>query len=169
MDPVSAALGIVGLGMQIFGGSAQAGVAKQEAAVSADEAKQEQAINQQKLQAMNLQTRRNNMQQIRQAQLAQATAVSRATSQGAQFGSGLVGGLGEISSEAGNNITANNQALQTGQAIGALNNNISNDKMQMASLGGQSATDQGISSLGGALMKIGPTIGQFSKGFSFGS
>lgn len=170
MDPISLALGAVGLGMQIFGGFAGASNAKAQAAVAQDEAKQEIGINNLKQQQMEIEAGRARTQQIRQAQQAQALATSRATSQGAQFGSGLQGGLAQITDQSLYNIEGINQGLEIGRGINQFNNNISVDKMQMAALGGQAATDQGIASLGGALLKAGPTIGNLSKGFgnSFG-
>lgn len=170
MDPISLAIGAVGLGMQIFGGVSSASNASAQAKVSSDEASQEQGINNAKQQAMEVNARRSQMENVRNNQRARAQATNAAVSQGAQFGSGLQGGLAQISDETQFNMLGVNQALQTGQQIAGYNNTISSDKMQLATLGGQAATDQGISSLGGALMKSGPVIGQLgqnaTKGFS---
>lgn len=164
MDPISLAISAVGLGMQIFGGVSSASNAKAQASVSQDEARQEQAINDQKQQAMELDARRKSLEQMRQTQQAQSLATTRATSQGAQFGSGLQGGLAEVTDQGAFNLQGINQSLQIGRNIAGYNQNITNDKIQMASLGSQEATDKGIMSLGGSLMSAGPTIGKLSKG-----
>lgn len=169
MDPISMAMSAVGLGMQIYGGLSGASVSSQEAKVSQDEAAQEQNINNAKQQAMELQSRRTNVQSMRNAQVAQATATASATSQGAQFGSGLQGGLSQIQAQTYFNMQGVNDATQTGRQINTYNQAISSDKEQMAALGGQAATDQAWSSLGGAMMKSGPMIGQMAKGFGSGS
>jgi len=169
MGPLSLALGAVGLGMQIFGGISSAENAQQQAAVSQDIAKQEQSINTIKQQAMVVQARRTNLESIRNAQVASANATAAATSQNAQYGSGLKGGLAQITDQSLFNMQGVNQAVQTGTQIAGINNNISSDKEQLASLGGTAATDQAITSLGGTLLKIGPTEGNLTKGINFGS
>jgi outer membrane murein-binding lipoprotein Lpp len=172
MDPISLALGAVGLGMQIFGGFAGASNAKEQAKVSQDEAIQEQGINNLKQKQMEIDANRQKLQQFRTAQQTAALATTRATNQGAQFGSGLQGGLAGITDQTLYNVQGVNQAVDIGRGINQFNNNISADKMKMASLGGEAATDQAITSLGGTLMKIGPTVGALGKGFggfSFGN
>lgn len=183
MEFLSAGLGLIGLGVSIFGSmqaadtaKEQARVAGQQAGVSSDEALQEQGINDAKQASMELSGRRQNLENLRNMQKARAQAVNSATQQGAQFGSGVEGGLAEITNTGLFNISGVNNALETGRTINQFNKNISADRMQMASLGGQQATLQGdqavnnsITSLGGAIMKAGPTIGAFSKGFGSGS
>lgn len=165
MDPVSLALGAVGLGMQIFGGAGQAENAQQAAAVSQDVAKQEQGINDTKQKQMELEGRRTQMENIRNNQRARAMAENSAVNQGAQFGSGLQGGLGQIQDQSMFNMSGVNSALTFGRQINTYNQAISSDKQQLAQIQGDSATNQGIMSLGGSLMKAGPVIGQLSKGF----
>lgn len=168
MDPISLAIGAVGLGMQIFGGVSSAQNAAAQAKVSSNIAVQEQDINNAKQQAMELQGRRTQMENVRNNQRARAQAENSAVSQGAQFGSGLQGGLAQVQDQTLFNMQGVNDALQTGRQINAYNSSISSDKEQLASLGGQAATDQGISSLGGALMKAGPVIGQLGQNATAG-
>jgi hypothetical protein len=68
------------------------------------------------------------------------------------------------------NIAGVSQNLQIGENIFGINNDISNKKIQLSSIQGSMATDQAWSSLGGALVKAGPTIGGLSKdaGAGFG-
>lgn len=168
MDPLSIGIMAVGFGAQLFGGISGAGVAKQQAAVSMDEATQEQAINAQKQQQMTLQAGRMQLENFRNVQQARAQGLTSATSQGAQFGSGLQGGQAQATDQGMYNALGINQNLAIGQNIAGLNDKISADKIQMASLGGSAATDAGIASLGGAMVQAGPTIGKMGKGISFG-
>lgn len=178
MDPVSIGLGLAGLGLQLFGGMGQASVAKQQAGISAqiagvsgDVATQEQAINSQKQQQMTLEAQRSSLQNFRNVQQTKAAGLAAATSGGAEFSSSFKGAQASATDQGLYNQEGINQNFQTGTNIFGLNNKISADRIQMASLqsqsallGGQAATDQGLSSLGGALLKAGPTIGAFSKG-----
>jgi hypothetical protein len=178
VDPLSLALGAVGLGMQIFGGFGQASAAhqqaeisQQEAAVSKDVAVQEQGINDQKQMAMEMDARRQQLQIMRTNQQTMALAQARATNQGAAFGSGLQGGLAGVMDQSLTNLFGVTNALTTGRNIAGYNKNITADRFksadlqsQSAAVGGTAATDQGISSLGGAILKEGPTIGNLFKG-----
>lgn len=155
----------VGLGMSIFGGLDQSRIAKEQAGVSADIAKQEQGINNQKQQAMELAGRRQQLEIIRNNQRARALAENSATNQGAQFGSGLQGGLAQITDQSEFNLVGVNSALETGRSIAGFNNLISNDKIRLAQLGGDAASAAGFASLGGSIMKAGSTIGALSGGF----
>jgi len=190
MDPISLAISAVGLGMQIFGGAKSASdsssYAKEVAAnaaasnaISSNMISQEQGISNLKQQQMEIEGRRQQLQDIRNAQRARAMAIQTASNQGAQFGSGLQGGLAQISNQGLFDLSGVSSALTIGRGIGQFNNQISNDRIQLASLNaqaqtaqaqyqGQQSTDQGIASLGGALLKSGPTIGNMAKGFNFG-
>lgn len=150
--------------MQLFGGLKQADVAHQTAQVSMDVAHQEQGINDQKQQQMSLQANRMQLENFRNVQRARAQGLNAATQQGAQFGSGLAGGQGQAEDQGFFNSLGINQNLQIGQNINGLNSNISQDKIKIAGLGGQAATDQGISSLGGALISSAGALGKMSKG-----
>lgn len=166
---LGAGLSVAGLGMSLFGMNQQADNARQQARVSMDIAHQEQGINTEKRQAMELNARRQQMEIFRNTQRARAQAQQAATTQGASLGSGLQGGLAEASSQGLFNLFGVNQALYTGEQIASYNNNISNDKIKMAQLGGEAATAQGLTSLGGSVMKAGPTIGSLAGNFNFGS
>lgn len=166
---LGAAVGAVGLGMSIFGGMDQAANAKKQAAVSGDIARQELGINSEKQKAMEISGRRQQLETYRNMQRARAQAEQSAVTQGANFGSGLQGGLAQIASQGLFNLAGINSALDTGRAIAGYNDTISQDKIQLAQLGGEAASAQGLTSLGGSLMKSGPTIGNLSGSFNFGS
>ena len=173
MEPISIGFMAVGLGMSLFGKSEQSDTAKQQAQVaqqqsvlSGDEAKQEQGINDQKQQAMELDASRRQLENFRNVQRVRAQGMAAAVNQGAQMGSGLQGGQAAAQDQGNVNALGINQNLQIGRAIGQFNNNISQDRIKNAALGGQMADLQGqyaqegaLTSLGGSLMSLGPTIG----------
>lgn len=163
MDPISIGLGVVGLGMQIFGGIKGSEVAHQQAQESRAIAGDEQKINEQKRQQMLLEANRRQMEIFRNQQRARAQATNAAVQQGAQFGSGLQGGLAQVDDMSFFNLQGINQNVQIGQNIFDQNADISSHKMKLADLGADAADAAGIASLGGALMKAGPTIGAFGK------
>lgn len=172
MDPLSLGLMAGGLVLSAIGGFGASSTAHQSAQVSMDIAHQEQGINDQKRMQMTLQSQRSQLENFRNVQRARAQGLNSATNQGAQLGSGLAGGQAQAQDQGAYNALGLNQNLQIGNSIANYNDNISADKIQMAQLGGQMATDQGLMSLGGALIKAGPTIGAIGKGFggfNFGS
>ncbi|HYT43377.1 MAG TPA: hypothetical protein VEP90_13650 [Methylomirabilota bacterium] len=168
MDPITIGIEAVGLGLSLWGSSQQSGIAKQQAEVSRDIATQEQGINAQRQQQMQLEARRSQLQNFRNAQRLRAQSTNAAVNQGAQFGSGLQGGLAGITDKETENAVGINQGMAISQNIFGLNNKISSDKAQLASLGGDAATAAGYTSLGGSLIKAGPTLGGFGKDVSAG-
>jgi hypothetical protein len=168
VDPISAGLSIVGLGIQAFGGFSAAGNAHKAAAINQGIAQDEQEINEQKRQQMELQARRMQTEQFRNIQRLRSQATASAVSQGANTGSGLQGGLGQISDEGLTNTLGIRQNLQIGENIFAQNSDISNKKIQLAGVQSDMATDQAWSSLGGALVKDAGMIGGLSKDISAG-
>lgn len=169
MDPVTLGIQAVGLGLQIFGGFSQANKSKQASGVNRDIAQQEQAINAAKARQMELEGRRTQVENIRNSQRARAMATQAATTQGAQFGTGLQGGLAQVQDKMAWNMLGVDQALATGREINSYNDKISQDKMRLADIGADAATGAGWSSLGGALLKSGSIFGQVSQGFGGGS
>lgn len=165
MDPISLSLSAIGFGLQIAGGLGQASSAKEIARVSNDKAQHEMQINTMKQQQIRLEAQRMQMQDTRNMQRSRAMALNAATSQGAQYGSGLQGGLAEVTNQGLFNIQGVRQALQTSEAVYGQNQFITQDNAKIASLQGDASTSQGISSVGGSIMKSAPGLGQLLKGF----
>jgi hypothetical protein len=163
MDPISLALGIGGVAMSAFGGLSAAGISSQISNLSQNEVGLEGDVNNQKYQAMELSSRRQQTENMRNAQRQRSQATAAATSDGAQLGSGLQGGLAGVTDQSTFNALGINQNTQIGQNIFGLDASISNDKRQIAGLQGQQATDQGIASLGGALTSSAGTIGKLAQ------
>src|SRR3990167_1938087 len=102
---------------------------------------------------MELDAIRRSREVIRQQQRARAAAITNATSQGAQFGSGIPGGYGQIGGQTGVNLLGIGQNLQIGRDIFAANADLSAARMRMADAQGQMSFASGLSTLGGAFTK----------------
>lgn len=102
---------------------------------------------------MDIEATRSRRQIMRQALVARSDALSNATSQGAALGSGLAGGLAQVNNEAGVATTASNQNQALGTQMFGINRSIARAQTQQS-------TGQGISSLGGALVKNQQEIGR---------
>lgn len=162
MDPISIIAGItslVGLGTSLFGGASASHDAKQAASIQSNIAGLEGGLEDQRHTAMELAAKRQSTEILRSNQRARSLALSNATSQGAQFGSGLQGGLAQVDDQGAFNLAGVSQNLQIGEAMFGINKQITGQKQQLAQVQGQQATDQGIASLGGSIMKAAPTIG----------
>lgn len=176
MDPITIAMGItalVGTGTSMFGAlsgksaaSHQAEIAGQIAGVEGDVAQQEMAINAQRRQQMVLTAQRQQMQTLRNVQLARSMALSAATNQGAQFGTGLAGGLAQIGGQGANDLLNLNQNFEIGKNVFDLNTKIDEDRMKISSLGGQMADYQGKQANAQGIMNMGSAISGIASPFS---
>lgn len=97
-------------------------------------AAQQTEIEAQKRQAMEVDARRQQLEIIRGQQRARALGLTNATAQGSSKGSGLQGGYGQASGQAGTNLVGVQQALQSGENIFDANANITGLNSQMADL-----------------------------------
>lgn len=154
---------VVGLGMSLFGGASAASDAKQAAQIQSNIAGDEGQLEDQRHTAMELSAHRQQLEILRNNQRARSTATANAVSQGAQFGSGLQGGLAQIQDQSTFNLAGVNQNLQIGEAMFGINQQITQQKQYLANVQGQSATDQGTASLGGAITKSAPAFGNIAK------
>jgi len=163
MDPISLAISAVGLGVSLFGSHKQSQIAGQEAQVSNQMIGVEQQQNDLRQQVMNLSARRSQMEVLRNAQRARAMAVQAGANQGASYGSGLAGGLASVTDQAAYGLQGIGLQQQAGNQMFGYDRTISGYKQQLATLKGQEASAQGVSSLGGAIMKAGPMIGPLAQ------
>lgn len=138
---VGAAGGAIGaLGSALSAAGTAAGIYGQFAGVQASKRAEELRERQ-----MNLEAARERRGIVRKAIMARSEAVSNATVQGAQYGSGLQGGLGQIASEQGQGLLAVNQNQEIGRGIFAANRD-------MAKAETISSFGSGMQSLGGKLV-----------------
>lgn len=165
MDPLTAFIAGGSAISSVVGGIMSANAAKQQAGIQKNIAGLEMQQDQVRRQAMELSSHRQSMEVLRNAQRARALGLNSATNQGAQQGSGLQGGYGQISGQTNVNQLGISQNLSLGENMFDLNNQISKQKMAYADAGGQLATGQGISSFGKSFSSVlGPAL-NLSKGF----
>lgn len=170
MDPITLGLGIAGLATNLFGGIMGSGVAKQEASVSRDIAFQEGQENNLRQSIMNMNARRAQIETVRNMQRARAYGIQAGVNQiGAFTGSGVKGGIAASEDQGLFGLQGINNTQAVNNQMYGINQNITNDRMKLSSLGGQASTYQGIQSLGGAMLNVAPTAGKFfGGGFSGG-
>jgi hypothetical protein len=113
--------------------------------------------------AMEVTSRRQSMQNTRQAQYARSMALSTTTNQGAQFGSGLGGAIGSIFGQANTNQQSINQNLQLGEQMFNLTDQLDAEKRYLSKEQSNAASDQAMAKMVGG---IGGSLGDLGK---FGS
>lgn len=131
-------------------------------------AQQEMLADKQREKQMELDARRKMLETVRTAQRTRSLALSTATSQNAQLGTGLLGGYGQISGQTGNDYLGISQNLEIGHNIFDINAQINMYKMQLAQASTQAALGSGLTSLGGAFLSAGTSAGNLFGGGSYG-
>lgn len=149
--------------MSLFGAAGAASNAKQSAQISQNIAGDEEGINDQKRQQMEMSARRQNLETLRNAQRQRSQATASAVNQGANMGSGIQGGLGQITDQTGTNLQGVNQNLAIGENIFNYNDQISEQKKALANVQSSQATDTALMSLGNGLVSSASTIGNIGK------
>lgn len=149
MAAVSTVIAGVGLAIGAAGTVAQVQAAGEQAEAS----KKAEAARQR---AMNLDARRRQLATIREGIVARGTALSNASNQGSQFGSGLAGGMAQISGQTNTNLAGIEQNRQLGNQVFSANR-------QAASASSASAFGGGLASLGGTLVNNAQAIGRIGN------
>ncbi len=164
MDPFTLMMG-VGLAMQGGGmlssifGSNEANEANQE--ISRLQ-KEQNAV---RKTAMEVSARRQQIENLRNTQLQRSMSLNSATAQGAQFGTGLSGGMAQVQSTGMWNSVGINQSLLAGRQMFGLDDQINTQKAKLSEAQTQMSTGQGISSLGGSIMGAAGGMSKMSQGF----
>lgn len=141
---IGLAVGVAGTAVQVIGANQQAAAAKR-----AEDLRERQ---------MNLEAQRQRRQAIRNALRARSIALTSATSQNAEGGSGLQGGFAQIGQQLGSNLQGINQSTEIGAGIFQANRD-SAGASSLVSFG------SGLSSLGGALVQNSETLGRVGTFF----
>ncbi len=129
---LSAAAGLIGTGISAYGAMQQAKGQKKAEAL--------------RLRQSNLEAARARRNTVRQAIIARSQALASATAQGAEGGSGIQGGMGQVAGQAGSNI----QGINQGQSIG----------FQMFQANSQIASGQTLASIGSGVQSLGNFFAQ---------
>ena len=154
---ISTVIAAVGVGVAAAGTvmqySASRSAAQANQAALADQQRAERLRQQQ----MQLDALRRRREVVRQAIAARSFALNQTTNQGASSamggGSALPGAYGSISGRSNVNALGIAQNLSIGQGIFQANQSLLSDYSQVAQAQGQNALGQGVSSLGGALIR----------------
>jgi hypothetical protein len=162
---ISGTIALIGLGVSAAGAIGSASNASDQAAIQGNIASAQGKIQEQQAKAMELDARRKQLEVFRNTQRARAVSLSNATNQGAQLGSGLQGGYGQISGESNSNLLGIFQGLQTGRVLSGLNQQISGYNGQLSQTYADAAMYQGMTSLGGAMIQGAGTIGNLTSGW----
>lgn len=180
MDPITGAIAIAGLGMQLFGAggafgatSKAATIASQEAGISMQNADLQMHENQQRQLAMQISARRQMTQNTRQAQMqASQSLVTGVGQTGGTQGSAVQAGQQAATSGGAYNNQGVQQQLGIGNNLFGIQNQISRNQITMAGLGGDMATQQGqasmfqgIGAIGGSLTKSAGPLGNILGNF----
>lgn len=168
MDPLTLGIGAIGVGLQLAGGIGGVSAAHQAAGIQQKITGLETQANDQRRQAMELSARRQQLEIFRNTQRARASGLNASVNQGAQFGSGKAGGQAQATDQGLFNIAGVNQNLGIGRNLFSINNDISQQKMQLSAVQGDMATYQGLSNLGGAITKGAGTISNIAGNFQGG-
>lgn len=168
MDPITAGIGIVSLGMQLYGGMGASSAAKQASGIQQNIAGLDEQANAQRQVAMEVDSRRKSLENFRQTQQTMALAKNNAVGSGSQFGSGYAGGKAQVMDQGLFNEQGINQNLQIGEKLFSIDNQVDEQKKALAGVQSTMATDQGISNFGAALGKSAGTISNIAGAASSG-
>jgi len=148
---IGLAAGAIGTGVQVMGSMAAQDAQRRSAQLQ----RQAEATRQR---AMDLDSQRKQYSIIREQQTARAQAIANATSGNAQFGSGLQGGLAQVSGQSGTNLQGVQQNTEAGAEMFAINGAKYGADVNASRAGTMTSFGQGISSLGGTITKDAGTI-----------
>lgn len=165
MDPVTLSLTAISVGLSAFGMFEKYSGEKAQEATQEKMIKTEQQQNDLRQRMMNLAASRERMELLRNAQRARSLALAGAARSGAQFGSGLQGGFGQISGATnvqGEKIT---QDTEAGNLMFGLQNTLSQEKIEYAKEGGTVNLGQGLMDIGQSIGKNSSQLTDLSKFF----
>ena len=152
MAALSTIIGAVGLGLAAAGTVTQMVASGEQAAAS----RRQETLRRRQ---MDLESTRQRRGVIRQALRARSQALIAGTEPGASLGSGMAGGLGQVSSQAAGNLQGINQAQEIGIGMFQTNQQITGAQ-ELASFGG------GLSSLGSSFYSNSETLGRLGNYFT---
>lgn len=157
------------VGSSIYGAIEGSSIAKDEAQQSRNIAMDEMQADAQRRTAMELTARRQQLQTVRNQQMARSMALTTATSQGAAYGesSGLRGAYGSIAGQAATNQLGVSQNEQIGEHLFDINAKIDASKMYLAQDQSAMATLQGFTGMLGGIGKSAGSL--YNLGTQFGS
>lgn len=159
---VTGGFGLLGAAGSIFGGLESASGAKAKFQAEENIAGLEMQANNVRRQAMELSARRQQLQNVRNAQQAQSMALASAVNSGAQFSSSAQSGQRQANAQAAYSNEGVSQNLQFGEQIFNIDNSIDQQKIAEAQAESQISSGQGLSSIFGAIGSQAGNIGKLA-------
>lgn len=166
---ILAGAAVAGVALQAYGMFSSSQTASQMAVHNQRIVGLEKKAEAQRKQQMDLQGRRDLLQNVRMAQRARALALANATSQGAGQGSGLQGGYGQIRGQETTNALGIYQNLQIGRSMFDINQQIGSERSEIARLGANLSQHQAVQQFGSSIVSSLPAIKGLSGGFGPGT
>ena len=120
---------------------------------------------QQRQNLFEIEQQRKRIEDLRNAQTATSVARSRAVNQGAQFGSGLLGGLEQVQGESNYNLLGIQQNTQIGENLFSLDQQLTQAKINSAQAATTQSIGSSLTSFGGAVVNSMGNIGKLTSGF----
>lgn len=155
---IGVASAVAGTATSIYGAEQQGAAQQQMLAVQAKEQEQRKNL-------FEIEQQRKRVEDLRNAQQASSVSRSRAVNQGAQFGSGLLGGLAEIKGESNYNILGIEQNTQIGENLFSLDNQLTQAKIASAQAVTTQSIGSSLTSFGGSIVNSMGNIGKLTSGF----
>lgn len=156
----TAGIGIGGLALSAIGQEEQSKAQSAVYQADVNTAQLEIQVNEQRRQQMQLNYQRQNMENLRNVQKAQAMGKAAAVQGGAQFGSGLAGGQAQEAAQGAGTTRDLSQNFQIGNKMFDLDNQIDQQKIAKANAESQANKASGLMSLGGDITKGAGSIAQ---------
>lgn len=163
--PIATAIAIAGIGLAGYGLFSGSQNAKKAAGIQKQILAQQQNIEEEKRKAMELDASRRTLETFRNVQRTKSVAQANAVAQGANSSSGLLGGYAQAQGEGNYGLLGIGQNLQIGRSIFDFNKQITGLKQQLADVNASMQVDQGITSLGSAMISNAGGMGKIFSGF----
>lgn len=153
---------VAGTATSIVGVSEQGAAQQQMLAVQAKEQEQRKNL-------FEIEQQRKRVEDLRNAQTATSAARSRAVNQGAQFGSGLLGGMAQVKGESNYNLLGIQQNTQIGENLFGLDQQLTEAKIASAQAATLQSIGGSLTSFGGSVVNSMGNIGKLTSGFGSSS
>lgn len=153
---------LAGTATSMIGASEQGDAQQQMLAIQAKEQQQRQNL-------FEIEQQRKRVEDLRNAQTATSTARSRAVNQGAQFGSGLLGGMAQVKGESNYNLLGIQQNTQIGENLFDLDQQLTEAKIASAQASTLQQIGGSLTSFGGSVINSMGNIGKLTSGFGSSS
>lgn len=160
---VEAGTDIAGLGLEAYGAYKGYQASKEANAAQTNIIRTQMKMDALREQMMNVQYGRDVLQTLRQSQQARSLALTNAANKGAQFGSGLQGGYGQIGGATAFGLEGLSQKYQAGQQMFSLQTEESGEKIDLANAQMHQQEASAFGGFGKDLLQAGQAAGKIAS------